>query len=573
MKKFFTQQINFAYAVIVMLLLVVGLGTAHAANLQQSSGYAQPGEASLSIIHQGGGEQVINNLRIGANFAPIGKFAVQQDNLATAALFESNALTGLFAVLEDAVFLGTLNIAEDMSSAVAFWAAPHNGLYSPLQRVNVNGDVLATNLIHSDVSKDVCVTKDGTIVLCPETILGSCGNSAGHSYSTPPSTYLCSSGTASSVTTNTSTYNWSCVGTGGSTSCQANRIIPVNALCGSASGQTYSGSPTSNLCAPGTPGSVTTNPNTYDWTCYGSGGGSDLTCQANRTTEIDGECKEYINGPYNTQPGTNTANACDAGTYSDTPSDIQASWQWSCLGVNGGTDDTPCTAARPASPIDGVCQNYPSAPTVQNACDAGTPNDSAIGDTANLWRWRCDGINSGADSGTCQLAKPLPECSYYSGPQANDPGSNPSSACTAGSYEEYSDTATDWRWKCVDSGVEEICSAEIADGHSFICGVDPTAGFPPGNTIRRSQWTKDTAYQTNGPGNSAPYGTMGSFDCGGAVAPPSASSLVWVPTNPGMIGPLPNPLGSDDLYYQYYCFDSIPDPCVCKTNGQTTPAC
>ena len=62
MKKFLTQQINFGYAVIVMLALVVGLGSADAALLEYGN---EPGNASYPLIHQGGGDEAIVNLQAG----------------------------------------------------------------------------------------------------------------------------------------------------------------------------------------------------------------------------------------------------------------------------------------------------------------------------------------------------------------------------------------------------------------------------------------------------------------------------------------------------------------------------
>lgn len=48
--------------------------------------------------------------------------------------------------------------------------------------------------------------------------------------STPPSTNLCFSSTASTVTTTTSQYTWTCTGTDGSVSCSVPRIV-VGDMC------------------------------------------------------------------------------------------------------------------------------------------------------------------------------------------------------------------------------------------------------------------------------------------------------------------------------------------------------
>ena len=47
-------------------------------------------------------------------------------------------------------------------------------------------------------------------------------------------------------------------------------------------------------------------------------------------------------------------------------------------------------------PVDGVCHD-----SVRNGCSAGTPNDAALADTSNAYKWRCDGLHGGQDSRIC----------------------------------------------------------------------------------------------------------------------------------------------------------------------------
>jgi hypothetical protein len=55
---------------------------------------------------------------------------------------------------------------------------------------------------------------------------------------------------------------------------------PVAGVCGSANGQALNTAPTANLCAAGTPSSVTGS-GPWTWTCYGTDGGGDQSCSAN----------------------------------------------------------------------------------------------------------------------------------------------------------------------------------------------------------------------------------------------------------------------------------------------------
>ncbi len=63
-------------------------------------------------------------------------------------------------------------------------------------------------------------------------------------------------------------------------------VIPVNGVCGSANGTTTTSYPTSNWCTTGTKVDVdiTAGDGSYNWRCDGSGGGSNMSCSANKTT-------------------------------------------------------------------------------------------------------------------------------------------------------------------------------------------------------------------------------------------------------------------------------------------------
>ncbi|MCB1921548.1 MAG: CSLREA domain-containing protein, partial [Candidatus Competibacteraceae bacterium] len=60
----------------------------------------------------------------------------------------------------------------------------------------------------------------------------------------------------------------------------------VNGACGASAGQTFTSAPSSNLCTAGSPSSVTTNPGTFTWNCTGSGGGSTASCSATRAFTV-----------------------------------------------------------------------------------------------------------------------------------------------------------------------------------------------------------------------------------------------------------------------------------------------
>jgi len=65
-------------------------------------------------------------------------------------------------------------------------------------------------------------------------------------------------------------------------------------------------------------------------------------------TTIDGVCKA-IPGSHVSQPATDTASGCDAGSYIDL-SDTSTEWQWRCDGIGTpvGTNSPTCTASKPS---------------------------------------------------------------------------------------------------------------------------------------------------------------------------------------------------------------------------------
>jgi len=179
---------------------------------------------------------------------------------------------------------------------------------------------------------------------------GVCGGDNGRLLVLAP-TNLCFRGAPSAVN-GTGPWSWTCNGTGGSlsVSCSAQRVPPVNGMCGSDHGQRLSTTPT-NLCSAGTASTINgTGP--WNWTCSGSGGGSNAGCAANRTSvPVNGVC-----GSDNGQTLVSTpTNLCSAGAASAVNG--TGPWSWSCNGSNGGTTASCAATAPPPFCGDGICNN------------------------------------------------------------------------------------------------------------------------------------------------------------------------------------------------------------------------
>lgn len=410
MKKFLTQQINFAYALIVMLALTIGVGFVGAVG--QQNDYVN---TISPLIHVGGGEQAVSGLRVGtcSGGACIGSFDVR-GALNNIALFDNtSSVSPLFLVTGNVGIVGKLFVGEGAGPNLLMWSKRYMaggpgsaGFTIPLQRVNVYGNTRATNLTNTSAPATVCVDPSGVLVLC-------------------------------------------------------GAAAPINGQCGISNGGTFSTPPVTGLCNQGDASSVTTNINTYNWTCSGLNGGTTASCQATRTVITNAVCHDFGAGPFATQPATGQ-NGCDAGSYENT-SDTQYLWKWNCNGSANGGQDVNCTEPR--------TQTY----------------------SWQIGNWgTCTGAQSGSCSGSWQTTENNPWSSYtnneycfpdddggsaaYNCPRGNDPYChlNKIYYCTGG--------PTTTTHQCAGPTTQSTCTAQNA-----ACTWNP----PTQGTQTRSVLCKD----------------------------------------------------------------------------------
>ena len=156
-----------------------------------------------------------------------------------------------------------------------------------------------------------------------------------------PSTNLCNAGNATSVS-GSGPWTWSCTGlnTGTTASCSTG-ALPVNGACGSSNGANLSSAPSTNLCSTGTATSVSGS-GPWTWGCNGSSGGtstSSTACSANLIAIVNGACGA-ANNHYRSSTPTGT-DACTAGTITG----MAGSYSWTCSGSNGGSSPACATVA------------------------------------------------------------------------------------------------------------------------------------------------------------------------------------------------------------------------------------
>lgn len=116
----------------------------------------------------------------------------------------------------------------------------------------------------------------------------------------PLSNELCTVGYPSTVSDSETGYNWTCDGRNGGTdaSCSVAKAIAQSGSCGTSAGVQIASQPDSGLCTIGTASSVTYNPSTrsWDWSCSGVYGGSNVSCSAPYPSGTCGPGEEVCDG-------------------------------------------------------------------------------------------------------------------------------------------------------------------------------------------------------------------------------------------------------------------------------------
>jgi prepilin-type N-terminal cleavage/methylation domain-containing protein len=115
-------------------------------------------------------------------------------------------------------------------------------------------------------------------------------------------------------------------------------LEPSNGVCGSSNGANLSSAPSTNLCNTGTASSVSSDPGPWTWTCAGTNGGETASCTTGEVP-VAGVCGTK-NGKYAASTPTGTQ-ACTAGTISN----MTGSYSWTCAGSNGGDSPSCATVA------------------------------------------------------------------------------------------------------------------------------------------------------------------------------------------------------------------------------------
>jgi hypothetical protein len=506
MKKILTQKINVLYAVVIALAAVFGTGYAVAE-------YAAPGQGIIPLIHTGGGDQSIQRLELG--ICP-----EDSSSLACGVLsgVDFNALgsdggLSLFArslepspgpgsnftfnVIGGTYFLGKLFIGQGAGTTLLLWTRDYGGGINsfnvPLQKVNVHGNILSTELMtkqigytssggpmvqNSNGDVRVCVENDGDIVLCPEIdyFEYQCDYSDDEEWSQP--TYSESEGTSirgGIVQGGVLVYS----------ECPVNSIPPTDAYNSS---RTYTTSdrvcsasqPNGNNCiAPAVPAFVCGVATPGEWNArsytdticpfgnYLNGSSYDQgesVCAPDGTPDntscLMPAVPAYLcqaNGEWN--ESAYQAETCPYGNYSS--STEYDNGDLVCA-PNTSPDNANCTGSA-----IGICGSAAGAttstPPSSNLCETGEPSSVNFNTSNGTYNWSCSGSNGG-NSTPCESNYEAPlvsgQCNTFSGNYPSQPA-NINNGCDTGSYVDITDTPTVWRWSCGgnNGGEDDSCSA------------------------------------------------------------------------------------------------------------------
>ncbi len=302
-----------------------------------------------------------------------------------------SAASGISACTSSA---GTCSATYPAGSTVQLTATPNTGYVLSTW----GGDCTGT--------ANVCALNMATLrtvsaAFATSPVAGACGGAKDTPTATQP-TDLCANGTtASSVSLANNLYSWTCAGINSSStaSCTAPQI--VNGSCGTPPGIPLQSTPTTNLCATGSAGTVTApsagNSYNYTWACAGIGTGSTPsgTCTAAAAT-VNGACGTAKGTTVSSTP--NTALCTPTGGSATSVTTNSGTYTWSCNGTGlGATNDTTCYANRAASCGTANGQTVSSTPTGAALCGVGTGTAVLTGSTYN---WTCTGSGT-ANTASC----------------------------------------------------------------------------------------------------------------------------------------------------------------------------
>lgn len=367
----------------------------------------------------------------------------------------------------------------------------------------------------------------------PNPVNGTCGTSNGQSMNSSPDNNFCSIGQVSGLASSPTGWTWQCLGDNGGTNATCSATRRLNGMCGDSNGGVYDIKPSSGLCRMGAASSVNGS-GPWDWKCYGSGGGIDVSCSASKqdpnATSCGGTAATIIkDGNSETRdPGgagcaddklTQIANTYEIRDTGPPGSNMHQLWltyhrefvQTGCGDVPGtGDPDTTATLLQTFTgtfvtgthqPInytganpqnveyygDQYVVSYQNCTVVAGIC--GTANNTGYtsapqgnslcnsGTATDVsgsgpWTWTCKGQSGGADSGTCTAR--LMTHGVCGGGNGGNFTTAPSGSqlCSSGTDQGMTATSSPagWTWSCVGTNGGQTATCSAYKSSNGVCG-------------------------------------------------------------------------------------------------------
>lgn len=367
----------------------------------------------------------------------------------------------------------------------------------------------------------------GTNASCSAPLMqnGVCGSANGVGVTSAPSSNLCSSGTATTVS-GSGPWSWNCNGANGGTNASCSAPLRVNAVCGSANGVGTYSAPSTGLCSPGTASAVSGS-GPFTWACAGANGGTNASCSA--PLRQDAVCGSSNGANFYAPPSTNL---CSVGS----PTAVSGSgpFTWTCNGINGG-NNASCSANKS---IDGVCgtANGVSTETSPSSglCSAG--NSTAVTNSSYAWHWSCSGIYGGATA-TCNAPQKVHgSCGPADG--SNVYAKPTSGLCATGNATSVIGAGPfDWNCNGINGGNNVTCSANLivngqcGPANGQYSGSAPTSGLCSAGTATVVSGSGPFTWSCNGVNGGTASSCASQAIVNGACGPSNNTPTVSAPVS------------------------------------------
>jgi len=361
-------------------------------------------------------------------------------------------------------------------------------------------------------------TNSGSPTCNAAAVNGACGASNGTNVASAPTTGLCTTGTASSVS-GSGPFDWTCTGTNGGSTASCSALLEINGSCGSANNVTASSAPTTNLCSTGTASPVAGS-GPWTWSCAGTNGGTMASCAALIQQSLAFTINSITTSTPDVQPGQ-TITFSTSVTANQNAAGYLVTFWWFPVGASVNTGNAAFT--------DTFSANTTLSQSTSWTVPAGTPAGTytlAISIYNNNWS-----TNYASEGITFIIGNPTINGLVGSAKGQDFTALTASSAnlCTTGTVANFATTSTGWTWSCAGSNGGTTDASGMAN-----LMVNGTCGSSSGGALVSAPTAN---LCSTGTASSVTGGGPWSWSCAGTNGGSTASCSAGM-AGQGQCGPL-----------------------------------